>query len=148
MLKPSRRDATAADLAWLVDLRMQTMAGYIAASGKDLSAAEQRARVTQDFECISIITVDGEDVGMIKVVPSETEHKLVQVQVAPAYQGGGIGAQVVIQTIDTARKAGLPLTLSVLKINPAKRLYDRLGFTMTHENDWSYGMRIDPEALS
>jgi len=37
-----------------------------------------------------------------------------------------------------------PLVLSVVKINPARRLYERLGFRVTHEDRYTLYMRHEP----
>jgi ribosomal protein S18 acetylase RimI-like enzyme len=42
---------------------------------------------------------------------------------------------VMRRLISTANKAGEGITLGVIKINPAQRLYERLGFKTTHEDD-------------
>jgi ribosomal protein S18 acetylase RimI-like enzyme len=70
-----------------------------------------------------------------------------QLQIAPAHQGGGLGADVLRTVIAEARAAGALLRLSVLKQNPAARLYARLGFRTLAESANSYKMTfIDTEA--
>jgi hypothetical protein len=40
-----------------------------------------------------------------------------------------------------ATAAHKPLVLKVIKINPAKRLYDRMGFKVVHEDDATFHMQ-------
>ena len=40
------------------------------------------------------------------------------------------------------------MTLGVVKINPAKWLYDRLGFRITHEDDRKFYMRREPDGVA
>jgi GNAT superfamily N-acetyltransferase len=47
----------------------------------------------------------------------------------------GIGTDVVKWLIEEAARAGRALTLGVVKTNPALRLYERLGFRTTHEDE-------------
>ena len=49
--------------------------------------------------------------------------------------------------IEEAAKAGQALTLGVVKINPARRLYERLGFRTTHEDERKFYMRRDWRVL-
>jgi hypothetical protein len=42
---------------------------------------------------------------------------------------------------DQADAANLPLELQVLKVNPARRLYERLGLTVIGETDTHYLMQ-------
>jgi ribosomal protein S18 acetylase RimI-like enzyme len=46
--------------------------------------------------------------------------------------------------LDTARALNLPAALQVLKTNPAKQLYERLGFQVTGETASHYLMRTTP----
>jgi ribosomal protein S18 acetylase RimI-like enzyme len=139
----SFRPARDADLGWLVDLRIGTMGAYLEASGDILSRAEQQARVEQDFDCIRIVELAGEAIGMVKVVRRPADWRLVQIQLDAAHQRRGIGGSIVAALLAEARTAGAAVTLSVLKVNPAKRLYDRLGFRVVGETERSYDMRVE-----
>ena len=55
----------------------------------------------------------------------------------------GIGTEVVKGLIEEAARAGQALTLGVVKTNPALRLYERLGFRTTHEDERKFYMRHD-----
>jgi ribosomal protein S18 acetylase RimI-like enzyme len=59
----------------------------------------------------------------------------------PALQGQGIGMLVIQQVLDEAKRSGKPVVLQVLKVNPARRLYERLGFSATGENETHYFMK-------
>jgi ribosomal protein S18 acetylase RimI-like enzyme len=49
-------------------------------------------------------------------------------------QRQGIGTRVLQMLTEEARRVGKPITLGVVKINPARRLYERLGYPRTHED--------------
>ena len=49
--------------------------------------------------------------------------------------------------IGEAARAGQALTLGVVKIKPALRLYERLGFRTTHEDERKFYMRHDWRVL-
>jgi hypothetical protein len=51
---------------------------------------------------------------------------------------------VLIEDAIHAKKA---ITLAVVKINPARRLYDRLGFRVTHEDQHKVYMRREPDQM-
>jgi ribosomal protein S18 acetylase RimI-like enzyme len=42
-----------------------------------------------------------------------------------------------------AAHVGLPMTLGVVKSNPALRLYERLGFKITHEDDRKFYVKYE-----
>jgi len=64
--------------------------------------------------------------------------------VRPGHRGRGIGTRLLSETIDLARRRGIPaLGLSVAKANPARRLYLRAGFVEVGREGGSLTMRLD-----
>lgn len=118
------------------------MSEYLTASGEHLTMRDHRARVLQDFNCISIIELNGKRVGMMKVVKYPSYQELVQIQFSPSHQNQGLGTRLLKQMIDAAERADKAIALSVLKVNPAKRLYERLGFEVIEEGTHSYHMHF------
>ena len=45
--------------------------------------------------------------------------------------------------IEEATRARRAINLGVVKISPARRLYERLGFQLTHEDEHKFYMRRD-----
>lgn len=77
---------------------------------------------------MEIIELDGAPIG-IEVVERTSDHiRLLQLFIRPTHQRQRIGSELVRQLIDEAQQEKLPLKLRVLKVNPAQRLYQRLGF--------------------
>ncbi|MQA96050.1 MAG: divalent cation tolerance protein CutA [Streptosporangiales bacterium] len=75
-----------------------------------------------------IITVRGEDVGMLNVERRPEEIYLARIEVHPDHQGRGIGARLVRSLLDEAARDGKELALDVLDVNErAQALYRRLG---------------------
>lgn len=92
---------------------------------------------------VRIITADGDRAGWIQTKVDNAGLMLGQFNVVPALQRQGIGTQILATVIDEARRQGLPIIVPVVKFNPAKRLYDRHGFRVTHEDEYKYYMRLD-----
>jgi GNAT superfamily N-acetyltransferase len=67
-----------------------------------------------------------------------------QIYVAPSMQRKGIGSGVIQTVLQLGRKKSKPVTLGVMKINPARALYERLGFRITHADEYKVYMRADP----
>jgi ribosomal protein S18 acetylase RimI-like enzyme len=139
----SFRSAVAADLQFLLELRRQTMVPHMVAAGVDVSDDELRVRVADQFGCAQIILVGPKPVGLLKVVREGRLWHLLQIQLLPELQRGGIGTALVRSVIAEAQQAGASLELDVLKVNPAKRLYERLGFRVVGEGAHAYDMRLD-----
>lgn len=122
------RPAVPADEAWLLALRQTTMDEHFARLGEVPSADAHRERLRQHYDDIRLILCDDAVVGMVKAYRSEGEWALDQVQIAPPHQGRGLGETAVRLVLEEARADGLPVRLNVLHGNPARRLYERLGF--------------------
>ena len=92
----------------------------------------------------SIITADWTDAGWIQRREDPGEIFLGSIYITPAMQRKGIGTCVVQELLDLARHQSQAVTLSVMKINPAVRLYERLGFRTIREDEHKLYMRVDP----
>lgn len=140
-----RRPATESDIPFLVALREDTMDAHLAASGVDIHsgdpAAARLARVRQHFDCAQILLFEGRPAGLLKVVKGPDSWQLLQIQLSPRLQGLGHGRALVDQLLAEADAAGVDVTLNVLRANPAKRLYERLGFEQAGEDEHQFQMR-------
>jgi ribosomal protein S18 acetylase RimI-like enzyme len=60
----------------------------------------------------------------------------------PEFQGRGLGTTILGDVIEHARMGRRPVSLQVLKVNPARRLYERLGFVISGESETHFQMRL------
>lgn len=130
------------DFDWLLSLRQITMNPHLLASGFEPSDETHRVAVHTDYDSTRII-VEGRvdvDVGMVKLVTISKPWHLRQIQVAPEFQGQGIGRLVLDQILEKAHDEATSIELNVLRVNPAKRLYETLGFQIVETNDSAYKM--------
>ena len=75
-----------------------------------------------------IVCVDGVDAGVLHFTVTGDHLFLANVALLPEYQGRGIGTDLVNTVLAEGRRHSLPVRLQVLKVNRAKKLYERLGF--------------------
>ena len=136
------RPAVEADIPFLLELRRQTMSEHLRASGIEPSESERRVRVLASFDCAEIILLAGASVGLLKVVRGPDNWDLVQIQIVPEQQGRGFGSAILEKLLTDAVQAHVTVCLSVLKVNPARRLYERLGFRIVGQNDRAYDMKF------
>ena len=94
---------------------------------------------------VRIITREGADIGWLQSTTTDGELFLAQLFLDATVQNQGIGTEVMHRLISEATRADRAVTLGVVKINPALRLYERLGFTITHEDDRKFYMRREPQ---
>ncbi len=98
-----------------------------------------------DTSQVRMIQLDGADVGWLQVVPGDGEIFVGSIYVEGAFQCRGIGTEVMKQVLDEGARRGHLVRLAVVKFNPARRLYERLGFHVTHEDDRKVYMSRDPD---
>ena len=141
MLNLNRRRANPSDTEFLLQLRRSLMDPHLIASGADTSLEAHLERLHYRFDCAEILLAGNRPVGLLKIARDEGNWELIQLQLIPELQGRGIGTQLLRQLIVDATAAGVSLTLSVLKANPARALYERLGFVAEGESAVEYHLR-------
>lgn len=75
-----------------------------------------------------LILVDGVPAGRLYVDRREDEVRIVDIALLPAHRGAGVGGAILRDLLAEAAAAGKPLRIHVEQVNPALRLYERLGF--------------------
>ncbi|WDD91726.1 GNAT family N-acetyltransferase [Burkholderia sp. FERM BP-3421] len=132
------RPATEADLPFLLALREATMTEHLLRAGEPTDSASHAARVRARLDDAQIVCLDGAPAGLLKAYREPDSWVVMQIQILPAHQRQGVGARVLRRVLDEADRQRVPVSLKVLKGNPAQRLYERLGFRIAAEVDAEY----------
>ena len=105
--------------------------------------AEQRSIFATQWkrEEVRIISVDGNDAGWLQIAELPAEIRLQKFFISPEHQRAGIGSEILSRLLATWRPTGKKIVLRVLKNNPARRLYERLGFSVIAEAGVVFRMR-------
>ena len=139
------RTATSDDYEFLWQLLKATMQDYVDQTwGWDEVWQQTYFRENFDPGENQIVVLNGQDIGVVAVKQTETAVFLSRIYILPEYQGQGIGTQLVESVKAEAFSEGLPVTLRVLKVNPARNWYERLGFVMAEERETHYYMKAMP----
>jgi ribosomal protein S18 acetylase RimI-like enzyme len=75
-----------------------------------------------------VVLVDEEPVGVLTLDDWGDQLHLTWMAILPEMQGQGLGGELLEHCQRRAIEAGKPVTLQVLRNNPAVRLYERFGF--------------------
>lgn len=159
-LRPYRAD----DQEFLFRLYASTRIHEIAGFGWPAAQQEMFLRMQFDAQRRSyesayegaehqIIERAGQPIGRIivfrvfreKVLREKDSMLLVDIALLTEHRGLGIGGQLIRELIQQAARDGSPLRLQVLKTNPALRLYERMGFTRTGEDQMYVQMERRPD---
>jgi ribosomal protein S18 acetylase RimI-like enzyme len=107
----------------------------------DWAADQKAAFVLMQFEAqdayyrehyhpatFDVVEVEGEPIGRLYVARWEDEIRIMDVAVLPEHRQRGIGTALLRDLLDEAAASGKRLSIHVEKHNPARQLYERLGF--------------------
>jgi len=130
------RPAVAEDFEFVFQLNKANMYRYVELlRGWNDDAEREDMRHSFRPGAEQIITFAGRDIGRLAVERHPDRIEIRHIEILPEFQGKGLGSQIIRDILAEGRKAGLPVTLTVLSLNPARRLYERLGFKRVDEYD-------------
>ena len=148
------RPITPDDRELLLSIYASSRADELALS--DWPAAQQRAFIEMQFDaqarhygqqrpratCQLIVSGDkptaGRAAGRLWVDRAADTLHVLDITLLPAARGQGLGGQLLGELMAEAQQRGTPLTISVELHNPARRLYERLGFEARGETQGIY----------
>lgn len=109
----------------------------------------QRTSYRQEFPASEhfIILVEGQPAGLLWIDESGKEVRVIDIVLAPGYQGHGIGKEVLERVIAKADRDQKAVRLFVDRMNVrAFGLYRRFGFEVCGEQPFYLEMRREPAA--
>lgn len=139
------RPARASDYDFLYSLHVASMKEWVSrAWGWDDAAQEAMFRERFDPTHQHIAIVDGREVGVLAVEQRPDSVFIASIEIASEEQRHGLGNALLLDVLTEAHARGLPVTLRVLHVNPAQRLYRRLGFVETGRTETHLLMMAPP----
>jgi ribosomal protein S18 acetylase RimI-like enzyme len=95
-------------------------------------------------EEVRIILADSSAVGWLQTALVDDAVFLKQLYIDPSFHRMGFGTRVIRSIIGEARRNRMPVALAVMKNNPARYLYFRLGFRTQYADQYKFYMQRDP----
>ena len=145
----SLRKTTQSDIPFMISLYASTRTAELAMT--NFSEQEKLTFIEQQFNAqyahynqhycndfFNIVEIDGEAVGRLFVDYWENEIRIVDIVLAPKQRNSGLGSYLFKTLFNQAKEMAKPITIHVEKNNPAKRLYERLGFTLKTQTNEVY----------
>ena len=129
------RPATHADAEFACAVKLHGLRPYVEALTSSWDEARHRAsfHAHYDPERTQIVLADGEEIGVLRVEQRPTEVVLAEIYLGAAARNRGIGSAVVRDVVAAAHAQGRKVTLQLLRPNPVRQLYERLGFRVVGE---------------
>ena len=151
------RPATAEDAAFLFTLYASTREAELASTG--WSDEQKHAFCAQQFHAqdahyrkhyttaqFFIIEVEKQPAGRLYVDHWEKEIRIMDIALLPKFRGQGIGTHFLRELQKQAQIDSKMLSIHVETYNPARRLYERLGFIVEEDHDMYHFMTWKPES--
>ncbi len=150
MLEIELRQAKVADTKFLWDVFRVSMKDYITQTRGEWNEQreESQFRHQLDLSAAQVIRSNDLEVGFIMAPIKDGARWVHTICIVPEHQNRGIGTEVIRSVIAEAQTRKMPLYLSVLKVNPARRLYERLGFVVIEETKHHFRMKFHGAAVS
>jgi GNAT superfamily N-acetyltransferase len=95
---------------------------------QQFAAQDAHYRENYPGATLDVIEVDGEPAGRLYVHRGLRDIRIMDIALAPDFRGRGIGSGLLHALIAEAGESDRMLSIHVEMNNPARRLYERLGF--------------------
>jgi GNAT superfamily N-acetyltransferase len=143
--QPAFRPATSADSALAYEIKKAALGPYIVQVFGWDEARQIDFHAEEFHPTNSHILLDHDrPIGWFAAHQEDAAFFIDHLYLLPDVHGQGIGTQVLQMLLQTADAAGLVACLDVLKVNPARRLYERCGFSITGANADFFHMERQP----
>jgi RimJ/RimL family protein N-acetyltransferase len=139
------RPAQLADFAFCQRTYLEPMRATIEKLGLDEASHLANFARRWQVEQVRIVMMHGQVIGWLQTAATDDALFLAQLFVDTSFQRQGIGSRLMRILIEEAARENKAVTLGVVKTNPARRLYERLGFSVTHEDQYKFYMRRHPD---
>ena len=101
---------------------------------QQFAAQDAHYRTNYPGATLDVVEVGGEPAGRLYVHRGRSDIRIMDIAIAPAFRGRGIGTRLLEALIEEAEESGRKLSIHVEQNNPAKLLYERLGFEPAGEH--------------
>lgn len=139
MLYASTREAEMAVVAWDDEQKQKFVEWQFEAQ----SSHYRENYAEADF---LIIEQGGTAIGRLYIDRGPIEIEIIDIALLPQYRGAGLGAGLLRDILREGEESGKPVTIYVEHFNPARHLYDRLGFQHIDTNGVYHLMKWTPAA--
>ena len=134
------------DCEFILNLKELGMKWYVEKTyGWDINFQRERTKreIEKFIDRMRIIIADNKEIGATNFFEENNEYVVGLVLIHPDYRGKGIATKIINDYINIARNNNnKSIRLSTYKYNPAKKLYERLGFKQYDEDDTKSYLRI------
>jgi SAM-dependent methyltransferase len=112
--------------------------------GWDEADQDQRFAASWSTTDRSVVELRAEPIGALQISRRADHIFVSDIEIHPQHQGGGIGTRLLRRVLAQADAEQVPVRLQVLRNNPARHLYERLGFAVEETTETRHVMQRPP----
>ena len=112
------------------------------------AAQDTHYRARYHGASLDVLLVAGAPAGRLYVSRRPREIRLMDIALLPAFRGHGIGERVLRDLCTEADRDGKVLSMHMESNNPARRLYERLGFRVVHQAEPGVYLRLERQPVN
>lgn len=134
------------DLDFIVNLKELCFKWYIEKIyGWDINVQKSKTlnELDRHINDMRIIKLNNEDIGITTFYEDDEAYIVGLIIIHPNYQKRGIATMIINEYINIAKRKNKKIKIKTYKENPAKNLYERLGFKVYNEDETHVHMSID-----
>jgi len=134
------------DIDFILNLKELCLKWYVEKIyGWDLNIQKEKTiqELDRHIDNIKIIMVNEQDIGITTFYEENNVYVIGLIMIHPKYQNKGIATNIIKDYINIANDEKKKIIIKTYKENPAKRLYERLGFVKYNEDNTHVHFMID-----
>lgn len=110
---------------------------------EEIQIKKTHNEIEKNINNMKIIAVDNKDIGVTIFTKNDDCYCVGLIMIHPHYQNNGIASSIISDYIHIAKKDNKKIIIKTFKENPARRLYERLGFKAYCEDETHIHLQID-----
>ena len=108
----------------------------------DIQREKTKHEIEKHKSDMRIIRADNNDIGVTTFYKENNEYVVGLIIIHPDYRGKGIATNIIMDYINIAKKDNKNINIKTCKYNPARQLYEKLGFKQYNEDDTHVYLKI------
>ena len=145
-MKIEFRDCKYNDVDFIVKLKELCLKWYVEKIyHQDINIQKEKTinELDKHINDIKIIMVNKKDIGITTFYENDNAYIVGLIMIHPEYQNKGIATNIIKNYIEIAKEKNKEIMIKTYKENPAKKLYERLGFSKYNEDNTHIYLLID-----
>ena len=145
-MKVEFRECKYSDIDFILELKELGLKWYIEKIYSwDFNIQKEKTiqELDRHINDMRIIVLNNQDIGITTFYEEDNIYVIGLIMIHPEYQNKGIATNIIKNYINVAQNKKKKIIIKTYKENPARRLYERLGFVKYNEDNTHVHLMIN-----